>query len=349
MADSKERKNQDGTKPGNATTIHDVARAAGVAIGTASKALNGRGQLREETRMRVREAADRLGFSPNDLAHSLHRGRTFTVGLITTDSYGRFSIPVLTGIEDALQDANISVFLCNTLDDPERERLHIRSLLSKRVDGFIVTAWRTDPRPALSIVQGTPVVYAYAQADDPNACCFLPDDTHGGRLAAEHLLDLGRRRLAHITGPGHFQAVQQRRDAMLQVLDEWSIPMTTDLIVYGPWSENWGYEAARQLLETDPSIDGIFCGSDEIARGVLDAAREQKLNVPNDVSIVGFDNWEVICRGARPPLTTVDMNLHELGKVAGQTLVTIIGGQAITGTTRLPCSLVIRHSSIFDG
>src|SRR5579884_1135490 len=119
-------------------TIHDVARLANVTIGTVSKALNGRGHLRPETRDRVREAAEQLGFRPNDLVHSLLRGRTYTVGLITTDSYGRFSIPVLTGIEDALGAARISVFLCNAHDDPERERGHVDALLAKHVDGIIV-------------------------------------------------------------------------------------------------------------------------------------------------------------------------------------------------------------------
>src|SRR6266700_5770118 len=128
-------------------TIHDVARAAGVSVGTVSKALNGYGQLREETRTAVRSAADRLGFRPNDLAQSLLRKRSFTVGLISTDSYGRFSIPVLEGIESALEPARISVFLCSAADDPAREQQHIDSLMAKRVDGIIVTGRRTDKRP----------------------------------------------------------------------------------------------------------------------------------------------------------------------------------------------------------
>src|SRR5438045_9387590 len=120
-------------------TIWDVARAAGVSVGTVSKALNGRGQLREETRSTVLSAAERLGFRPNDLAQSLLRKRTFTVGLISTDSHGRFSIPVLEGIEDALEAARVSVFLCTAADDPARERQHVDSLLSTRVAGLVVT------------------------------------------------------------------------------------------------------------------------------------------------------------------------------------------------------------------
>jgi LacI family transcriptional regulator len=333
------------TKSSGAVTLQDVARAGGVTVGTASKALNGRGKLRDETRARVQAVAEELGFSPNDLAHSLHRGRSFTVGLVTTDSYGRFSIPVLTGIEDALWDASITVFLCNTLDDPERERSHVRALLSKRVDGLIVTAWRTDPRPPLSRVGDTPIVYAYAHADDPDACCFVPDDAQGGELATHHLLEVGRRHLAHVTGPNQFEAVQQRRDAMRRTVANYGVDVPDERILYGPWSETWGYEAGMTLLRTDPRIDGIFCGSDEIARGVLAAAGERGFTVPDDLSIVGFDNWEILANGARPPLTSIDMKLRDLGKRAGEALVSMIDGGTEQGTTRLPCSLVVRGSS----
>src|SRR5262245_11432728 len=151
------------------STIWDVAHAAGVSVGTVSKALNGRGQLREETRTLVRSAAERLGFRPNDLAQSLLRKRSFTVGLISTDAYGRFSIPVLQGIESALEPARISVFLCSAADDPVREQQHIDSLLAKRVDGIIVTGRRTDKRAALALGNAAvPVLYAFAQVADRN-------------------------------------------------------------------------------------------------------------------------------------------------------------------------------------
>src|SRR5919197_1428171 len=135
-------------QPGRSVpTIHDVARAAGVTTGTASQALNGRGKMRPETRERVRQAAARLEYRPNHLMQSLLRGRTCTVGLLSTDRYGRFSIPLLEGIEDALDAAQMSVFLCDARDDPAHERRHIDSLLAKQVDGIIVTGRRTTCAP----------------------------------------------------------------------------------------------------------------------------------------------------------------------------------------------------------
>src|SRR6266567_9334557 len=169
-------------------TIRDFASEAGVSIGTASKALNGQGKLRPETRERVAEVAQRLGFAPNTLAQALLAGRSFTVGLITTDSFGRFSIPVMLGAEDALGNGQVSVFMCDTRDDPEREQRYIEMLAARRVDGLIVTGRRIEPRRPVTAGPGIPVVYAMTQPLDQDGPAVLPDDEGGGRAAAEHLL-----------------------------------------------------------------------------------------------------------------------------------------------------------------
>ena len=154
-------------------TIRDVAAEAGVSIGTASKALNGQGKLRAETRERVAEAAQRLGFAPNTLAQALLAGRSFTVGLITTDSFGRFSIPVMLGAEDALGTGQVSVFMCDTRDDPDREQRYVEMLAARRVDGLIVTGRRVEPRRPVVAGHGIPVVYAMTQpaGEDGPRCC----------------------------------------------------------------------------------------------------------------------------------------------------------------------------------
>ena len=326
-------------------TIRDVARAAGVAVGTASKALNGRGQLRVETRERILAEAARLEFRPNDLVKSLLRGRTYTVGLLTTDYFGRFTMPLLAGIEDALGAAEILVFLCNIRDDPERERRVIASLLAKQVDGIIVTGRRTDPRPPINLGRSrVPVVYANTRVDDSDALCLLPDDAQGARLAIDHLLGADRRRIAHVTGPAHWEAVRQRRDGMAAVLAGHGLVLPPHRILYGPWREGWGYEAAGRVLERDPRIDAVFCGSDIIARGVVDGLRERGRAIPEDVAVVGFDNWEIVAEAARPPLTTVALNLHEVGRVASARLLAMLEGTHESGTVRLPCSLIVRAS-----
>jgi len=176
-------------------TVLDVAKRAGVSRGTVSKAMNDTGQLRPETRRRVLAAAAELGFEPNLQARSLTSGRTFTVGLLTSDSIGRFSIPILQGVEDALGADSISVFLCDARGDAERERKYVRTLLNRRVDGIVVTARKTDVRPSIGSLP-VPVVYAYAQSDRPQDRAVISDDVQAvdlqleqiGRVAAQELL-----------------------------------------------------------------------------------------------------------------------------------------------------------------
>jgi LacI family transcriptional regulator len=329
-----------------AVTIRDVARAAAVSIGTVSKALNGNGALKRETRERVIAIAKELGFRPNDLAQSLHRRQTFTVGLITSDSFGRFSIPIMEGLEEHLSGARISVFMCNGADDPEREAMHVEALLAKRVDGIVVTGRRADPRRRLD-VRGTdiPVLYAYSQSDESDAFGVVPDDEGGAALAVEHLVAVGRRRIAHITGPERFEAVRLRRTGYRKTLRRHRLPFSSEHELVGEWSEAWGRHAAETLFASRRKApDAVFCGNDQIARGVADALRESGIAIPQDVSIVGFDNWEIVAAATRPPLTTIDMNLKELGREAGRRMVDLIGGKRLTGVRRLPCSLVVRES-----
>ena len=167
---TKEQRVQPEARPQRARlTIHDVARASNVSVGTVSKALNNSGRLRQETRERVIAVARELGFRPNDLAQSLHRGQSLTVGLISTDAFGRFTIPIMEGIEECLSDSRMAVFMCNATDDPARETRHVEQLLGKRVDGIIVTARRADTRDKLNSPDDVPVIYVFSQVDDPDA------------------------------------------------------------------------------------------------------------------------------------------------------------------------------------
>jgi LacI family transcriptional regulator len=326
-------------------TIRDVAADAGVSIGTASKALNGQGRLRPETRERVAEAARRLGFAPNPLAQALLAGRTYTVGMITTDSFGRFSIPVMLGAEDALGAGRISVFMCDSRDDPERERRYVEMLTARRVDGLIVTGRRIEPRPSVGSRLGIPVVYAMTQAADSDEPAVLPDDAGGGRAAGRHLLETGRRRIAHITGPERFLAARERATGLSEVLVAAGVPFADGGVLYGEWSEQWGRVATGRLLDRCPDTDAIFCGSDQIARGAGDALRAAGRRVPDDIALVGFDNWNPMVRGSDPPLSSVDMCLEDVGRAAAEDLLAAIGGEPARGVRTVPCRLVVRESS----
>ncbi|MGX5843817.1 LacI family DNA-binding transcriptional regulator [Mesorhizobium sp. ArgA1] len=331
----------------NPVTLREVASAAGVSVATASKALNGQGRMTAETRERIRETAQRLGFRPNSLAQSLLRKRSFTVGLLTNDTYGRFSLPLMAGVSDALVDAGVSVFLCNVEDDQRLGQLHVEAMLDKRVDGIIATGKRIDRHLPVDLANlRIPVIYAFTQPD-PDAIGFESDDAGGARLAVEHFCALGRRRIAHVSGPASFAVVHERARAYREVLTEHGLPVAEPLL--GHWSEAWGHEAVARLFDGKAGRgerpDAVFCGNDQIARGVIDALRERGIGVPGDVGVIGFDNWEIVAEATRPPLTSVDMNLSALGREAGLALLSLVGGQPATpGIRKLPCRLVVRQS-----
>jgi len=323
----------------------DVAVRAGVSVGTASKALNGHGGLRSETRARVLAAAEELGFLPNALARGLLRGRSFTVGLIASDAVGRFSIPVMLGVEDALSAGRIAVLFCDGRGDPIREEHYLRSLLARRVDGIIVAGGQTDPRPPIGSGLTVPVVYAWTPSTDPMDASVVPDHEGGAYAAVAHLLGVGRQRVGHVSGPQQFRSVELRAKGVFRALAEAGLQLAGPGPLYGDWSEAWGRQAAAILLRSCPELDAVSCGNDEIARGVADGLRDLGLRVPDDVAIIGFDNWEIMSAHARVPLSTVDMSLHEVGRVAAGRLLQAINGAAVHGTQYLPCQLVLREST----
>jgi LacI family transcriptional regulator len=322
--------------------ITDVAALAGVSPGTASKALNDTGQLRSETRERVRRAAEQLGFTPDGRARALSSGRSYTVGLVTTDSSGRFSIPIMLGAEDALSAGEMVLLLCDTRDDPLREQHYVRTLLARRVDGIIVTGRRTEPRPPIDVP--IPVVYAFSSSTDPADASVVVDDRGGATAAVGHLLDVGRTAIAHVTGPQrHRSAVERASAAAAAAGTAFRGPA-----LYGEWSERWGRNAVDLLLRAHPELDAISCGSDQIARGVCERLRELDRRIPEDVAVTGYDNWDVMALASRPPLTTVDLELEELGRHAARLLLDAVAGRAHRGTVELPARLVVRASTLPD-
>lgn len=330
---------------GRSVTLRDVAARAGVSIATASKALNNRQHVGAATRQRVQSAADELDFSPNALAQGMVSQRSGTVGLLTSDLVGRFSIPVLRGAEDAFGSERMSVLLCDAREDRLREQHHLRALISRRVDGLIVVGSRPDPRHSLGKQLGVPVVYAYAPSDDPDDMSVVADDRAGGRLAVEHLLTCGRHRIAHITGEPSYGASHDRAEGALAALAAAGVGLAGGDVMYGSWSEAWGRGATRLLLDRAPDLDAVFAGSDQIARGVLDALLEAGRRVPEDVSVIGYDNWEVLAVDSRPPLTTIDPGLENLGRIAALRLAAAIEGREGHGVEVHPGRLVTRSST----
>jgi LacI family transcriptional regulator len=335
---------ENGHKP---ATLKDVAALAGVSIATVSKALNGREHVRAETRRKVQSAAEKLNFLPNVLAQNLLSGRTGTVGLLTNDLVGRFSIPVLMGAEDAFGADSTSVFLCDARGDSIREQHHLRALLTRRVDGLIVVGDKTNPRPSLGQDLPVPVVYAYAPSLDPRDTSVVSDNVTAGKQAIDHLISCGRTRIAYITGSIDYTAARDRAEGAMAALAEHSLELAGKEVYYGAWNEGWGRSAVRALLAKYPEVDAIACGSDEIARGALDALRDAGRSAPNDVSVIGHDNWEILAAHSRPPLSTIDMNLELVGRKAAQLLFAAMEGDVSPGIHTIPTTLIPRESTAF--
>ncbi len=327
-------------------TLSDVAKSAGVSLATASKAMNGREDVAESTRRRVLDAADRMDFTPNPAAQSLMANRSRTVGLLTSDLVGRFVMPVLMGAEDAFGAGRVDVFLCDARGDSVREQHHLRALVSRRVDGIIVVGSQTDSRPSLGQKIPVPVVYAYAPSDDPRDVSFTPDNRAAGRTAVEHLLALGKRRIAHISGERSYAAALDRAAGVQAALADAGVPLVGEPL-FSEWSEQWGRDAMALLLQRHPDLDGVVAASDQLARGALETLRELGRDVPTDVAVTSFDNWEVLATQARPTISSIDFNLQDLGRAAARSIFdTLDGDPPAPGVRYFPTRLVIRGSSV---
>jgi LacI family transcriptional regulator len=333
-------------KSSTAVTIRDVARLAGVSPATVSKVLNNTPYVSDDARRRVEDAAKKLNFRPNSIARSLKMSRTLTMGLVTDDIEGVFTVSMMRGVEEAASAEGFSVFLCNSYGDMARERAHLEVLNAKQVDGVILlSGYRVRERsaPALDL-GGIPIVYLYQYTRDIAVPCVLPDDLGGGLLGTRHLLTLGHKRIGLINGPSHYEATHLRLRGYRQALEEAGLSFDPALVRAGKWYESSGYQLAHELMALNQPPDAIFCMSDSLAAGALDALRELGIRVPQDISLVGFDNRHFSAH-QRPPLTTVALPLYEMGVLAGKLLLKAIReGTEQAEQHLVPCYLVERES-----
>jgi LacI family transcriptional regulator len=333
------------TKASKRPVLNDVAAAAGVSVATASKALNGRQHVNEATRQRVLQAAEQLNFTPNPFAQALNFPVTGTIGVLTADLSSRFVLPILMGVEEAFGAGSTSVIISDARNDRVREQFILQTLIAKRVDGIIVLGADANPRQSISQDVPIPVVYAYTPSDLETDCSYTPDNAMGARLAINHLVARGRRNIAMLNGEPRYDAAVERGKTAMETLQSHGLELATGEVLYGDWSERWGRQGAQALLKSGLPVDGIFCGSDQIARGVVDELRSSGVSVPHDVGVVGFDNWELFATTSQPPLTTVDMNLEDMGRAVAEELQDAIAGKPRPGIHRLPVQLIPREST----
>lgn len=309
-------------------TLADVAAAAGVSVATASKALHNRPRVGAATRERVRRAASELAYVPNAQAQSLVTGRSSSIGLITSDLGGMFSSPIMIGAEDELGSSSSTVILANARGDAALEKRKLDFLVSRNVDGILVV--NDNPNPRIPLDAPIPVVYAHAASVDPADSAVVVDNVHAGRIAAERLLRAGRRHIALVAGEPDFEASRDRLAGSREALEEAGLTFAEEPR-FGPWQAEWGRRVARDLLSSGVPFDAVICQSDILAQGCISALISRGVRVPEDVAVIGHDNWGIITRLSAQRLTTVDNNLSEIGARAARRLMDAIDGHPDEG------------------
>ncbi|MFC3495642.1 LacI family DNA-binding transcriptional regulator [Glycomyces rhizosphaerae] len=330
-------------EPRARATLTDVAKAAGVSVGTASKALNDRFDVKSETKARVQRAAADLNFRPNALARGLLAGRTQSVGIVTNDLDGRFAPKIVVGVENALGADQSSVLLSITRGDPALEAHYIRGFQERRVDGILIVGNIPESRPPAQDLHDTPAVYVFAPSSDPRDASVIADNLAAGTMATKHLTDLGRRDIFHLGGRPGEVAARDRAEGTRSQLTAAGLPVSPFQILYGDWSEQWGWDAVGGILASGAAVDGLVCGDDTIARGAIDRLLAEGITIPDQVAVVGFDNRPVLAQYGRHPITSVDMELEAIGSRAAQALMT---GHPAPGVLAHPGHVAARWSTL---
>ncbi len=306
-------------------TIYDVARSAGVSTSTVSHVLNGTRHVSEDTKVRVHQAMAQLRYRPNSLARGLVRQETQTLALIVADNANPFFAELARGMEDHGFVAGYNVILCNSDRSAEKELAYLDMLIAKRVDGLVYTTMSThleQLRPLLD--NKIPLVLFEREFNGIDA--LLLDNVHGGFTATQHLLQLGHRRIACICGPDAKTRSHARIRGYEQALAAAGVEVDPELIQAGDWTCESGQKCAQQLFDLPAPPTAIFACNDLMAIGALTLLRERGIQVPEQVSVIGFDNIGFSAFTA-PPLTTLAMPVTEIGQRLAQLLLGRISGQ----------------------
>jgi LacI family transcriptional regulator len=330
-------------------TLADVASRAGVSTMTVSRVVNGLDGVGEQTRRRVREAIDELGYRPNIVARGLKASRSGTVGLLVTDITNPYFPEIVRGAEDVAFGAGYTVFLNNVLEDVEREAQALLALEDRRVDGVIACSPRlTDERLQALLLRHGAAVVVNRWAPAEVAGSVRVEHRLGARLAVQHLHALGRRRLAVLAGPEHSHAGRERLEGMAETAAELGLELPPQRLIHGQPTVEGGQAAAARLLEASTSVDALLCFNDVMAAGALQELRCRGVSVPDDIAVVGYDDIP-FARMFTPSLTTLHVPTYELGMHAMRVLLDRMEGRHQQVSIVFQPELIVRESTVGAG
>ncbi|MCR8957166.1 LacI family DNA-binding transcriptional regulator [Variovorax sp. S2] len=311
-------------------TIKDVALRAGVSVTTVSHVVNDTRHVSAKGRERVEEAIRELGYVPNAMARSLKSNTTSTLGMLIPNSSNPYFAEIVRIVEDRCFGAGYTLVLCNTDDEPRRQSVYLQVLAERRIDGLIVVSTGAgDDDSLVTQLHGLRIPTVLVDREIADPACDLVETAHmqGGLLAVRHLLSLGHKRIACIGGPVGVMPSEQRIEGWRMALAEAGAAPNADALLWrGGFTSQGGYEAMHAILRTEHAPSAVFVCNDLMAIGALRAAHESGVHVPDDLSIVGFDDIELSAYTS-PPLTTVAQPKERIGALAVDMLLERVGGK----------------------
>ncbi|MGY1809829.1 LacI family DNA-binding transcriptional regulator [Blastococcus sp. SYSU D00669] len=324
--------------------IYDVAREAGVSSATVSRVLAGRDGVAERTRAHVLAVAERMDYRPNEVARSLSRRTSDMVAVMLPDITNPFFSELVKGVQSAAFRRGLTTLICNTEAEPALERKYLDGLLASQVRYILVVGLTLDADTVAEYVSAGLTFIALDRPLQRSSQVLIQSDNRaGGELAVRHLIELGHRRIAHIAGPADVPLSADRRQGYLDALRAADIEIDDALLVESEFSEHGGARAFEELDRRAVEFTAVFAGDDLIAMGALSSALERGRSVPDDLSLVGFDDV-IYARFTAPSLTTVRQDALAMGERAVEILA-MPEAERPTGTVVLPVSLVVRGST----
>jgi len=336
-----------GKKGVGSVTISDIAKQLGVANSTVSRALRDDPRISVHVKREVKRTAAQLGYVPNIMARSLRTGQSNLVGLIVRDIRDEFSIETTRAIEEACAEHNYGLILCNADQDEDKEQYYLSVLQQRRVDGvLILTPASAAGEPYVWVKTTTPIVLIDTELEGSPLCAITVDHVLGGYLATRHLLELGHRKIAFLAGPLHLSPPARMIKGYRQAMNEAGIPPEQQAIIVATRTELAdGRTGMIEIIERYPQATGMVTISDWMALGALDTARQHGISVPDNFSIVGYDDIP-IAQLVSPPLTTISYDRKALGKLAVDMLLDEIHEHPhVHRQVILPPKLVVRGST----
>ncbi len=320
--------------------IKDVADKAGVSVATVSRVINNNPNVKARLKQRVLQAIEEIGYQPSGIARSMRNQSLPVVGLIISDIQNPFFTSMVRAVEDTALENGYTVLLCNSDEDPKKEQLYIDVMARERVAGIIIIPSRSESCPALKKLK-VPIVVVDRKLRDIRTDTVLLDNVAGSKLAMEHLIQLGHRRIGLVGAPTSASVGADRFLGYQKALQDHGIEVDQSLIQMGDFKEPGGYRATLRLLELERKPTAVFAANNLMTMGMLKAVREKGVRIPEDLSVIGFDDmpWLTLIT---PPMTTVGQPVYKMGAEAARLLFERLS----SGPEKPPSRIVLKPELI---